>query len=518
MARRGWSAGVFALSVALLAGAAAAAEEPRAGGVLKAAMIGEPPSLDLHWTTAVITQQITWHIYETLYTYDRDYTAIPLLVEGHTVGDRGRRYTFRLRRGVRFHNGKEMTSADVVASLRRWGRMATPGKAVWRNVEDLEAKDPYTVAMYLKEPTGALLMALARPNNGAAVYPREIVDAAGEQQISQFVGTGPYRFVEHKPDRYIKLARFKDYVARSDGPEGFGGKRTAWVDEILFIPVPDVAVRLAGVETGEYHYAQQIKQDQYERIRAMAGVVPVVIKPAGWSTAVLNHKQGLMTDKRIRQAFQAALDMEPIMAAGFGHRAFYRVDPSLMHIEQAQWYSTVGAELYNQRNPARAQKLLKEAGYPGSPVRWITTREYEWMYKNALVAKQQLEAVGFRIDLQVVDWATLVQRRNKPELWDAFSTGITFNPEPAYNTGVQCNWPGWWCHEDKERWLDAVARETDPRKRKAMWDKVQLLFYEDVGRVKFGDYFSLEVARKELRGFRSTPELNFWNVWLGPAR
>src|SRR2546422_7257803 len=210
---------VAALTVAV---GARAAEEPRAGGVLKAAMIGEPPSLDLHWTTAVITQQITWHIYETLYTYDRDYTAIPLLVEGHTVGDRGRRYTFRLRRGVRFHNGKEMTSADVVASLRRWGRMATPGKAVWRNVEDLEAKDPYTVAMYLKEPTGALLMALARPNNGAAVYPREIVDAAGEQQISQFVGTGPYRFVEHKPDRYIKLARFKDYVARSDGPEGFG--------------------------------------------------------------------------------------------------------------------------------------------------------------------------------------------------------------------------------------------------------------------------------------------------------
>src|SRR3989442_14633646 len=156
------------LATVPLAAGAQPSDTPRMGGVLKAAMIGEPPSLDLHWTTAVITQQITWHIYETLYTYDRNFVPIPLLAEGHTVGDRGRRYTFRLRRGVRFHNGKEMTSADVVASLRRWGRMATPGKAVWRNVEDLEAKDPYTVAMYLKEPTGALLMALARPNNGAA--------------------------------------------------------------------------------------------------------------------------------------------------------------------------------------------------------------------------------------------------------------------------------------------------------------------------------------------------------------
>ena len=91
------------------------------------------------------------------------------------------------------------------------------------------------------------------------------------------------------------------------------------------------------------------------------------------------------------------------------------------------------------------------------------------MYKNALVAKQQLEAAGFKIDLQVVDWATLVQRRNKPEAWDVFSTGITFNPEPAFSTAASCNWPGWWCHEDKEQWMDALARENDPRKRRAMW-------------------------------------------------
>jgi peptide/nickel transport system substrate-binding protein len=242
--------------------------------------------------------------------------------------------------------------------------------------------------------------------------------------------------------------------------------------------------------------------------------VPGIIKPAGWTTAVLNHKQGLMTDKRIRQAFQAGLDMEPILAAGWGNKTFYRVDPSLMHVEQPQWYTKVGADAYDQKNPAKAQRLLKDAGYAGQPVRWITTKEYEWMYKNALVARQQLEAAGFKIDLQVVDWATLVQRRNKPEVWDVFSTAITFNPEPAYNTGVQCNWPGWWCHEDKDRWLDAVARESEPRKRKAMWDKVQAIFYEDVGRVKFGDFFTLEVTRKELHGYHPTGEMAFWNVWL----
>jgi peptide/nickel transport system substrate-binding protein len=242
--------------------------------------------------------------------------------------------------------------------------------------------------------------------------------------------------------------------------------------------------------------------------------VPAIVKPEGWSSAVLNHKQGLMSDKRIRQAFQAALDMEPVMAAGFGNKAFYRLDPGLSFPEQPQWHSTAGGELYNQKNAAKARKLLQEAGYSGKPVRWITTKEYQWMFKNALVARQQLEAAGFKIDLQVVDWATLVQRRNKPEAWDVFSTGITFNPEPAFSTAAACGWPGWWCHEDKEQWMAAMARETDHKKRKAMWDKVQQIFYEDVGRVKLGDFFGLTAVRKEVHGFRPTNEMNFWNVWL----
>jgi peptide/nickel transport system substrate-binding protein len=492
----------------------AAQDTPRLGGVLKAAMIGEPPSLDLHSTTAVITQQITWHIYETLYTYDKSFAPIPLLAEGHTVTDGGRRYTITLRKGVKFHNGKEMTAADVVPSLQRWGKTATPGKLLWKDVEAVEAKDPYTVVIHLKEPSGSLLYGLGRPNNGAAIYPKEIVDAAGAGQTKEFIGTGPYRFVEHRPDRHIKLARFKEYVSRTEAPDGYGGRRTAYFDEILFIPVPDLAVRLAGVETGEYHFGQQIKQDQFDRIKSLPAIEPHVVKPSGWSTAVMNHKQGLMTQKKLRQAFQAALDMEPIMAAGFGNKEFYRLDGSLFYPEQGLWHSTVAVGAYNQKSRDKARKLLQEAGYKGEPVRWITTREYEWMYKNALVAKQQLEEVGFKIDLQVVDWATLVQRRNKPELFDVFSTGFTFTADPALATSIQCNWPGWWCHEEKERLLTEMIRETDPKKRRALIDRIQTVFHEDVGRVKFGDYFSLDVLRKEVRGFRSGPELYFWNAWL----
>ena len=493
---------------------AQAPETPRSGGVLKAAMIGEPPSLDLHWTTAVITQQIAWHVFETLYTYDRNYTPIPLLAESHTVTDGGRRHTITLRRGIRFHNGKEMTAADVVASLNRWGKISTPGKPLWKNVEAVEAKDPYTVVIHLKEPSGSLLYGLGRANAGPAIYPKEVVEAAGDAQVKEFIGTGPYRFVEHKPDRHIKLSRFKDYRARPEAPDGYGGKRTAYADDILFLPVPDVAVRLAGVETGEFHFAQQIKPDQYERIKGVAAVEARIVKPYGWITAVPNHKEGVMTSKKLRQAMLAALDMEPIMGAAMGNKDFYRLDGALFFPEQGLWYATTALTAYNQRDRDKARKLLREAGYAGQPVRWITTKEYEWMYKSALVAKQQLEEVGFKIDLQVLDWATLVQRRNKPELFVVFSTGFTFTADPALATALQCGWPGAWCQEEKERLMQELLREADPKKRKALIERIQAIFYDDVGRIKFGDYFLLDVIRKELRGFRSTPELYFWNAWL----
>jgi peptide/nickel transport system substrate-binding protein len=496
------------------AGHGAAQETPRSGGVLKAAMIGEPPTLDLHWTTAVITQEIAFHIYEGLFTYDANFAPIPMLAESYTVAPDGRRYTIPLRKGVRFHSGKEMTSADVVSSLTRWGKVATIGKALWPSVEAVEAKEPHTVVIHLKEPSGSLLYGLASPNNGASIHPKEVIAAAGEGQIKEFIGTGLYRFVEHRPDRYIKVARFKEYAARSEAPNGYGGRRTAYFDEIQFIPVPDVAVRLAGVETGEYHFANSINPDKYDGIKNRTDIAPGIVKPYGWITAVPNHKQGVMANKKVRQALQAALDMEPIMAGGIGNKEFYRLSPTLFFPEQTAFYSTTGAVGYNLKNKVRARALLKEAGYSGQPVRWVTTKEYEWMYNTAVVAKQQMEEVGFVVDLQVVDWATLVQRRNKPELFDLFSTGFTFNPDPALGAALQCNWPGWWCGEEKDKLMAEMARETDPGKRRALIERVQAIFYEDVGRIKLGDYYPLQAMRKELRGFKSGPYLYFWNAWL----
>src|SRR6185503_15116887 len=295
-----------AVSAALMAGPGEA-QNPRKGGVLRVGMIGEAPTLDVHTTTAVISREIAVNIFEGLYALDAKYQPVPLLAVSHEILDGGKRYAIRLRKDVKFHNGKPLTSADVVASLKRWGAIAGTGKATFKVVESVEAKGPDAIEIRLKEPSGSLLTVLASVDNAAFVYPKDVVDATGDGQLKEFVGTGPFKFVEHKPDRHIKLARFDGYAARSEAPSRLAGRRVAHLDELYFMPVPDYATRQAGITTGEYNYIQQVKPDQYERLKSMAGVETVVVKPYGWATLVLNHKQGLLTDKRLRQAIQAAL-------------------------------------------------------------------------------------------------------------------------------------------------------------------------------------------------------------------
>jgi peptide/nickel transport system substrate-binding protein len=489
-------------------------DTPRFGGSLRVAIIGEAPSLDLQWSTGQVTQEIMWNVFETLYAYDGRFSPAPLLAQGHTVSNGGTRYTIALRQGVRFHTGREMNATDVVASLQRWGRLATLGKLVWGGVVSVEARGPYTVVITLREPSASLLSALSRPVNGAVIHPVEVIEAAGSGSLRELIGTGPYRFAEYRPDRYVRLMRFDAYAARPEPPDRHAGRRTAYLDELLFIPVPDPATRLAGLESGEYHVASEIPPESYERVLRNPALAPSIVKPSLWSAVALNHRQGLMTSKPIRQAFRAALEMEPILSAGMGHQAFYRLDGALFFREQAQWYSPAGVAAYNRRDLETVRRLLREGGYKGQPVRWLTTREYEPFFRMAMVAKQQLEEAGFVVDLQIMDSATLIQRRAKPELFDVFSTMFGFTPDPALSSALQCAWPGGWCHEEKERLLAQLAREDNPLRRRALVEQIQMVFYEDVGRVKLGDAFLLDVARKEVRGLEPALDLSFWNVWL----
>src|SRR6185295_1248813 len=184
-------------AVALTAGtfvalAATDAAAQKRGGIIRVGMQGEPPTLDPHWTTAVNTEVIGGHIFEGLFTLDDSNQPIPMLAESHTVSRDGLTYTFKLRQGVPFHNGKELAAEDVVASLGRWGKQSIYGKDLFSQVTALKALDKYTVELTLKERTPVVLMNLAQTSSFAAIYPKEIAEKfPPATKVTEFVGTGP---------------------------------------------------------------------------------------------------------------------------------------------------------------------------------------------------------------------------------------------------------------------------------------------------------------------------------------
>lgn len=484
---------------------------PIRGGALRIAQIGEPPTLDLHWTTAEITQAITLNIYEGLFTMNSKLEVLPMLVDRWTVSQDRRVYTFVLRRGIRFHDGTDLTAEDVMASLTRWGRVSLSGRRTFVFVESLTSPEPHTVVIRLKEPYGLLLVELGNYSAPAAViYPRKVIDEAGTGPVRRFVGTGPYRFTEHLPDRQIRLDRFEGYQSRPEPDDGLAGRKAAYFDTIYYYPIPDPAVRVAGVQRGDYHLGVVVPADDYDRLQADPAVslfeAPLPVSVGNG----FNMQSGPMANRKLRQAFLAALDMEAIMRGAIGKRTWV-LDPGLMPRIHHMW-TDAGKELYNQRNPERARTLVAEAGYKAEPLRWLTTMDYAYMGLSAQVMKPMLERVGFVVDLQFVDWATLLGRRARLDLWDVFSTGLPLVPDPTFLLPLSPVWAGRYESRDMQAMLTLMRRHTDPKVRMDIWRRAQRLFYEDVPLVKAGDYFALSLHRKELQGFTGW---GFWNAWLG---
>lgn len=501
--------GILALVGVLVFSTSAA---PRRGGTLRIAEIGEPLTMDTAATTATQTSIETQAIFEELFAFDANFKIQPMLAESYTASKDGLTYTFVLRKNVPFHNGKEMTADDVVASLNRWGKVSPRGSSVYKNVESVTAKDKSTVVMKLKESFAPLLAFLALPNGAAAIMPKEIIDATGTGPLKQYIGTGPYKFAEWVPDRHVKLARFDNYAARSEAPSGAAGKREALADEIYFYPVSQISTRVAGVQSGDYDVADQTPpQDAYQELKKDPRVVVEPIKPGDFLTFFFNKKQGLMTNEKLRQAVEVALDMQPIMKATFGDPTLFSLGPSI-YPAGTPWYTTAGQELYNVHDPAKARQLMKEAGYNGEPVRWLVTQQYDFMFKSTVVASAQLQHVGFKVDMQVLEWAGVLDHRSKPADYDLFTTSHGFVPDPALITVFNPTYPGWWDSPEKNKAFDEFNQTADPTARVRTWAKLQALVYKQAPLVRPGEYYGLVMRTKALSTFHASYFGIFWNV------
>jgi peptide/nickel transport system substrate-binding protein len=427
--------------------------------------------------------------------------------------------TITLRQGVQFHNGEEMRAADVIASFNRWAPVSSLGQAISEFLAEISEVDPYTVAITLSDPLVALPSMLARQAQGLSIHPKSVLDAVGSDPMvdEHYIGTGPYQFVERQADRFTLFSRFDNYVGVDSPPSGYAGGKAAYLDEIEFIPVPDEAARVAGLQSGEYHYLEEIIPDQIEAIGDDPAVNIQILPPRSYGIIVLNNAGGPMSNVTMRQAVQAAIAVVPSGLATHGE-GFFEPGPGIM-LPQTEWHSEVSAELYDQGDPEKARQLLTDAEYDGTPIRILCTQEDLGDYNAAVVAQQQLEEAGFTIDLQVMDEATLEENIEDDAAWDISTNAYVFRPDPVLIPPFSsCTFDGKWCSDEKVEIVARLQTESEFDARFAAFEELQQLWYRDAPAIKLVNNFGVAPLSTRVRNVLETThfeiEPEFANTWL----
>jgi len=511
----------FGLSL-LTRGAAAIAtalfltSQASAGGMFREATIGEPPPLDVMLTTADVASTIGAHIFETLYAYDSAFVPQPMLADSDRLEDGGKTIIITLRQGVSFHNGKEMTAEDVVASMKRWGEFGARGKLLMGDAVSVEATGKYEVTLKLSAPNGAWKSLISDVNGGLGIYPAEIASKAGAEPIQQedYIGTGPYKFKEWRPNRYVEVERFDGYKPRSEPGDSYAGARIANFDTIRFIPVPDVGTRVSGVQAGDYDYAEMISGDLYDTLSQDSSVTIQRRNAPLFGLFFMNSKEGILKDNyKLRRAIQMALDKSQAMRVAFGPEGLWDAQGSI-YTKDNFWYSTAGIEAYSQHDAEGAKALAAEAGYDGTPIRLLVSTNYQAHYDEATVFTRQLAEAGINVQMIVVDWATLLKMRGESGQWDIFVTHHGFSPDPVLFTFLNATYPGWWTSPEITALRAELTGTFDQAARKATWDKIQALFYEQVPAMKVGDGYAYDIASPKVKGLGDHADYrpHFWNV------
>lgn len=482
------------------------------GGELQVAYNAQPPTLDPLLTTAVATRDVMRHVYETLVTVNQNFEVKPMLAESYEVSEDGKTITFELRKGIKFHNGEEMLPEDVVASMNRWKESTTLGKSYFTEAT-FSSSGEKTIVLEMKEPLSTALAMLADPGQAAIITPKEINEAATEQGITEYIGTGPYKFVEWKTDQYVHLEKFADYQSLDSESSGLAGKKEGFVDDIYFQFVTDASTRLSGIQTGEYDIANAIPFDNAEQLEANEDVVNH-IDHNGFNGVVFNKKAGFFADVKARQAVNAALDEEEILMASFTNENFYELEHGLMIKDQVEWYSEAGKDLYNQNDPEKAKQLLKEASYNGEEIVILASRDYEDHYNAAVVVQQQLERIGMKTKLDVYDWATVLQRRADEKAYDIFVTGFPTEPIPAKYVFLDSanQWPGWTNSPEIDQLLDQINTASSQEEAQEYFAQLQEEFYNYLPMIKFGNKTTITSTRSNIEGMGFLQGITLWNV------
>ena len=486
-------------------------EETKKKESIHIAISANPPSLDPQSVNSNIVGEIGVHVYEPLFAMNKNYEPTPVLAESYDMSADGKEYTIKLRQGVKFHNGKEMTADDVVASMNRWIEVSAKANTLIGG-SSFEKVDDHTVKLTVNQPASDIIMILAGPIQFAAIYPKEVVDTATAEGIKEYIGTGPYKVSEWKQDQYVKLESYDEYQPSEGEASGLAGEKKAVTKELYFDVVTDAATRIAGVQSGQYDIAEEIPLDNYEEL-AKDPALTLNVDRGGTLNLFLDTTEGIMANEKIRQAALAALNCDDILLASYGNPELYELNASWMDPTDAQWGTDAGKEYYNQKDTEKAKSLLKEAGYNNEKIVLVTTPDYAEMYNATLVVQEQLKKAGFNAEVESYDFSTFMEHRADPKQFDMFITSNTYNMLPIQLSVLDSGWAGLNSPEVAEG-IAAIRAAATEEEAANEWAKLQTFLYENGAATVLGHYTGVSAMNKNVEG---TDYLRFQIYWGASA-
>ncbi len=522
----------------LIAGAAALAAAPFRPALAQPAgartLVHVPQanltSIDPVWTTAVVSRNAAGLMFETLFGRDEKLNAKPQMLEGFTSEDNARRWTLRLRHGLRFHDGEPVLARDCVASLKRWMVRDPIGQTIAARMDSLEATDDRTLVFRLNKPFASLPYALAKTQPSPVIMPARIAATDPYRQITEIIGSGPFRWVpeEYVPGSRAVWAKFDRYQPRDEPVSFCAGGLRAMVDRVEWRIIPDPGTAASALMNGEVDWVDQPIPDLLPRLRRARGVTVGLIDEYGTIAVVRpNQLHGPTANAAIRRAMLAAIDPEEVMTAVMGtDRGLWRA-PVGFFMPGTPSENDAGMEaVRTRRSPDQVKAMLAAAGYNGEPMLYMHPSDQTFYDAISNVVVASFRKVGITVDDVHMDWGTVVQRRTKKDPidrggWSMFPAGFPAAEyrDPVFATGIRGNgaaaWFGWPEDAEIERMRDRWMETTDEAELKRLDRTIQARAFETLPYFPLGQYLPQAGWRSNLRGLLKGPVPVFWNVTKG---
>src|SRR6516225_1795281 len=418
--------------------------------------------LDPIWTTALITGTHAWLIYDTLFAPDREYQVHPQMVEKYERDEGGLTWRFKLRDGLGWHDGTAVTARDCVASIQRWAVRSVPGKAMMARADRLDMVDDNSFILRFREPFGLVAETLAR---GPACFVMRTKEAETDPftQIKTAIGSGPFIFLpdEWQPGAHVAYRRNPHYRPRSEPASGVAGGKVAKVERVEWTIIPDPATATAALIAGEVGYLTNPVVDNLPLLRADPNIAIGLLDPLGWQFHIrMNSLATPFDNAKARQGLQMLVESQQeayLAATGMtGELSRTCLAPFVCGSSNE---SMTGTEPFATYDPGKIQSLFKEAGYKGEPLVLMDPTDQSNLHMLAQVLSEHMKKVGLNVDLQAMDWSTLVSRRALktpppadrggwhifPTAWPCAAMMDPFLNPPLDTSCDGKNWFGWPC-------------------------------------------------------------------------